>query len=344
MKSRPEHFLAAFFETFFRLISYKEKKGELLMLTRYTNYLDSLDPIRKSTKWFTDDFRRLMAINYAIHETPFDAARFEHAQAALKQKTGLFSKFRGSNNFVWLSFLDAKYEDIDSAIDEALRLDTLLDRKHFRFSMLRPFIASQLINVEEPKRRLDEASALYQTFKRNHPWLTSEEDLLSALVLVQAFDDHEALNTRIETYYEALKTELPRSNELQLVSHLLTFSELSADEVVARFLDWHAWLKSQAIAVKAEHLPPLALLSIVSAPNEKDRRDVIEITNAEKERNRWFHIHALTVALQLVAAENIKKDASDLLLHGTFTHLLAMQQAATAATTVAIISSNASSD
>lgn len=314
------------------------------MMTRYTHYLEALEGIRGATKWFTDDFRRLMAINYAMHDAPFDSKRFEHAQAVLKQKTGMFSKFRGSNNFVWLSFLDAKYEDIEPAIDEVLRLDTLLDRKHFRFSMLRPFIASQLINVDEPERRLDEASALYQTFKRNHPWLTSEEDLLSALVLVQAFDDHDALSQRIETYYEALKAQLPRSNELQLVSHLFAFSELSPDEVVTRFLDWHNWLKKQSIAVKNEHLPPLALLAIVAVPNDNDKRDLIDITNAEKEKHRWFHTHALTVALQLVAANNIKEDASDLLLHGTFAHLLAMQQAATAAATVAIISSTASSD
>ncbi|WP_215191593.1 DUF4003 family protein [Exiguobacterium sp. s7] len=314
------------------------------MLTRYTRYLEALEGIRGATKWFTDDFRRLMAINYAIHDTPFDSERFEHAQAVLKQKTGIFSKFRGSNNFVWLSFLDAKYEDIEPAIDEALRLDTLLDRKHFRFSMLRPFIASQLINVDEPERRLDEASALYQTFKRNHPWLTSEEDLLSSLVLVQAFDDHDALNERIETYYEALKAELPRSNELQLVSHLLAFSDAPPDEVVTRFLDWRTWLQGQAITVKNEHLPPLALLAIVSTPNEDDQRDLIDITNAEKEQHRWFHTHALTVALQLVAANNITEDASDLLLHGTFAHLLAMQQAATAATTVAIVSSTSSSN
>lgn len=314
------------------------------MMTRYTHYLEALEGIRGATKWFTDDFRRLMAINYAMHDAPFDSKRFEHAQAVLKQKTGMFSKFRGSNNFVWLSFLDAKYEDIEPAIDEVLRLDTLLDRKHFRFSMLRPFIASQLINVDEPERRLDEASALYQTFKRNHPWLTSEEDLLSALVLVQAFDDHDALSQRIETYYEALKAQLPRSNELQLVSHLFAFSELSPDEVVTRFLDWHNWLKKQSITVKNEHLPPLALLAIVAVPNDNDERDLIDITNAEKEKHRWFHTHALTVALQLVAANNIKEDASDLLLHGTFAHLLAMQQAATAAATVAIISSTASSD
>lgn len=314
------------------------------MMTRYTHYLDSLEAIRTATKWFTDDFRRLMAINYAIHDTPFNPERFEQAQAIVKQKTGLFSKFRGSNNLVWLSFLDAKYEDIEPAIDEALRLDTLLDRKHFRFSALRPFIASQLINVEEPELRLDEASVLYQTFKRNHPWLTSEEDLLSALVLVQAFDDHDELNTRIETYYEALKAELPRSNELQLVSHLLAFSDLPSDEVVTRFLDWRSWLQAQAIAVKNEHLPPLALLAIVSAPNTDDQRNLIEIIEAEKERHRWFHIHALTVALQLVAANNITEDASDLLLHGTFAHLLAMQQAASAAATVAIISSTSSSD
>lgn len=199
------------------------------MMTRYTHYLEALEGIRGATKWFTDDFRRLMAINYAMHDAPFDSKRFEHAQAVLKQKTGMFSKFRGSNNFVWLSFLDAKYEDIEPAIDEVLRLDTLLDRKHFRFSMLRPFIASQLINVDEPERRLDEASALYQTFKRNHPWLTSEEDLLSALVLVQAFDDHDALSQRIETYYEALKAQLPartNSNSSRTYSPLVSYHQM----------------------------------------------------------------------------------------------------------------------
>lgn len=314
------------------------------MLTRYTQYLEALEQIQAATKWeLSDDFRRLMALHYAVQRTPFSAKRFASARETLKQKTGLFSKFRGNHNLVWLSFLDAKYEDIGPAIDEALRLDTLLDRKHFRFSSLRPFLANQLINVDDPERCLDEATELYQTFKQHHPWLTSEEDLLSALVLVQVFDDPIDLNERIETYYETLKEELPKSNELQLVSHLLAFSELTQAASVERLLDWRSKLGDAGVSVKREHLPSLALLTIVAEPSSANVHAVLEIVEAEKEKQRWFNTHSVMVALQLVAAENITEEASELLLHGTFAHLLAMQQAMAAATTAAVIASTSSS-
>lgn len=313
-------------------------------MTRYDRYVEALDAIKEATKWeLTDDFRRLMAIHYAIHDTPFEASRFSNARDTLKQKTKMFSKFRGSQNLVWLSFLDAKYEDIGTAIDEALRLDTLLDRKHFRFSSLRPFLANQLINVEDPERRLDEATDLYQTFKQHHPWLTSEEDLLSSLVLVQAFDDVIDLNERIEQHYTLLKDRLPKSNELQLVSHLLTFSDFSAEEAVSRLLAWKSHLDEIQISIRREHLPALALLSIVAEPNADVIHAIQEIVNAEKEKQRWFNTHSVLVALQLVAADHITGEANDLLLHGTFAHLLAMQQAMTAATTAAVIASTSSS-
>lgn len=313
-------------------------------MTRYDRYVEALDAIKEATKWeLTDDFRRLMAIHYAIHDTPFEASRFSNARDTLKQKTKMFSKFRGSQNLVWLSFLDAKYEDIGTAIDEALRLDTLLDRKHFRFSSLRPFLANQLINVEDPERRLDEATDLYQTFKQHHPWLTSEEDLLSSLVLVQAFDDVIDLNERIEQHYTLLKNRLPKSNELQLVSHLLTFSDFSAEEAVSRLLAWKSHLDEIQISIRREHLPALALLSIVAEPNADVIHAIQEIVNAEKEKQRWFNTHSVLVALQLVAADHITGEANDLLLHGTFAHLLAMQQAMTAATTAAVIASTSSS-
>ncbi|WP_214796136.1 MULTISPECIES: DUF4003 family protein [unclassified Exiguobacterium] len=313
-------------------------------MTRYDRYVEALDAIKEATKWeLTDDFRRLMAIHYAIHDTPFEASRFSNARDTLKQKTKMFSKFRGSQNLVWLSFLDAKYEDIGTAIDEALRLDTLLDRKHFRFSSLRPFLANQLINVEDPERRLDEATDLYQTFKQHHPWLTSEEDLLSSLVLVQAFDDVIDLNERIEQHYTLLKDRLPKSNELQLVSHLLTFSDSSAEEAVSRLLAWKSHLDEIQISIRREHLPALALLSIVAEPNADVIHAIQEIVNAEKEKQRWFNTHSVLVALQLVAADHITGEANDLLLHGTFAHLLAMQQAMTAATTAAVIASTSSS-
>lgn len=314
-------------------------------MTRYTRYLEALEAIKTATKWeLTDDFRRLMAIHYAIHDTPFSAERFASARETLKQKTKFFSKFRGSHNLVWLSFLDAKYEDIGPAIDEALRLDTLLDRKHFRFSSLRPFLANQLINVDDPERRLDEATDLYQTFKQHHPWLTSEEDLLSALVLVQAFDDQVDLNERIEMHYNMLKTQLPKSNELQLVSHLFAFSELPPEEAVQRLMDWRSKLEGSHISVKREHLPSLALLAIILEPNPANLQAVSDIVAAEKETYRWFNTHSVLVALQLVAADNITEEASDLLLHGTFAHLLAMQQAMTAATTATIIASTSSTN
>ncbi|WP_214785628.1 DUF4003 family protein [Exiguobacterium sp. s183] len=313
-------------------------------MTRYERYVEALDAIKEATKWeLTDDFRRLMAIHYAIHDTPFEASRFSNARDTLKQKTKMFSKFRGSQNLVWLSFLDAKYEDIGTAIDEALRLDTLLDRKHFRFSSLRPFLANQLINVDEPERRLDEATDLYQTFKQHHPWLTSEEDLLSAFVLVQAFDDVIDLNERIEQHYTLLKDRLPKSNELQLVSHLLTFSESAPEEAVSRLLAWKSQLDDVQLSIRREHLPALALLSIVAEPNTDGVHAIQEIVNAEKDKQRWFNTHSVLVALQLVAADHITGEANDLLLHGTFAHLLAMQQAMTAATTATVIASTSSS-
>ncbi|MGE6492408.1 DUF4003 family protein [Exiguobacterium sp. NPDC077395] len=314
-------------------------------MTRYERYVEALDAIKEATKWeLTDDFRRLMAIHYAIHDTPFEASRFSNARDTLKQKTKMFSKFRGSQNLVWLSFLDAKYEDIGTAIDEALRLDTLLDRKHFRFSSLRPFLANQLINVEEPERRLNEATDLYQTFKQHHPWLTSEEDLLSALVLVQAFDDVIDLNERIEQHYSLLKDRLPKSNELQLISHLLTFSESAPEEAVSRLLAWKSQLDEVQLSIRREHLPALALLSIVAEPNADAVHAIQEIVDAEKDKQRWFNTHSVLVALQLVAADHITGEANDLLLHGTFAHLLAMQQAMTAATTAAVIASTSSSN
>ncbi|MCA0981662.1 DUF4003 family protein [Exiguobacterium aestuarii] len=313
-------------------------------MTRYERYVEALDSIKEATKWeLTDDFRRLMAIHYAIHDTPFEASRFSNARDTLKQKTKMFSKFRGSQNLVWLSFLDAKYEDIGTAIDEALRLDTLLDRKHFRFSSLRPFLANQLINVDEPEKRLDEATDLYQTFKQHHPWLTSEEDLLSALVLVQAFDDVIDLNERIEQHYTLLKDRLSKSNELQLVSHLLTFRESAPEEAVSRLLAWKSQLDDVQISIRREQLPALALLSIVAEPNTDGVHAIQEIVNAEKDKQRWFNTHSVLVALQLVAADHITGEANDLLLHGTFAHLLAMQQAMTAATTAAVIASTSSS-
>ncbi|MDE0564127.1 DUF4003 family protein [Exiguobacterium sp. B2(2022)] len=314
-------------------------------MTHYERYVEALDAIKDATKWeLTDDFRRLMAIHYAIHDTPFEASRFSNARDTLKQKTKMFSKFRGSQNLVWLSFLDAKYEDIGTAIDEALRLDTLLDRKHFRFSSLRPFLANQLINVEEPERRLNEATDLYQTFKQHHPWLTSEEDLLSALVLVQAFDDVIDLNERIEQHYSLLKDRLSKSNELQLVSHLLTFSESAPEEAVSRLLAWKSQLDDVQISIRREQLPALALLSIVAEPNADAVHAIQEIVDAEKDKQRWFNTHSVLVALQLVAADHITGEANDLLLHGTFAHLLAMQQAMTAATTAAVIASTSSSN
>lgn len=315
-------------------------------MTRYDRYVEALDAIKEATKWeLTDDFRRLMAIHYAIHDTPFEASRFSNARDTLKQKTKMFSKFRGSQNLVWLSFLDAKYEDIGTAIDEALRLDTLLDRKHFRFSSLRPFLANQLINVDHPEQRLDEATDLYQTFKQHHPWLTSEEDLLSALVLVQAFDDVIDLNERIEQHYTLLKDRLPKSNELQLVSHLLTFSDSSAEEAVSRLLTWKSHLEEVQLPIRREHLPALALLSIVTEPNLGSIHAIQEIVGAEKDKQRWFNTHSVLVALQLVAADHITTgEANDLLLHGTFAHLLAMQQAMTAATTAAVIASTSSTN
>ena len=312
-------------------------------MTRYDLYLDTFQQIKDATKWeLTDDFRRLIALHYATRGTTFDRDRFQAARDTLKQKTRMFSTFRGSNSLVWLSALDATYDPIAPAIDEALQLDAFLDRKHFRYSALRPFLASQLINVTEPKRRLDEATALYRQFKQRHPWLTSDEDLLSALVLVQAFDDHAALHERIESIYVSLKTTFSRTNELQLVSHLLAFSELAVEEATHRLLTWLDELLTRRVTVRNEQLPALALLSLVAVPDDATLTRITTIVEAEKSRQRWFNTHAVLTALQLVAADQIHDSANELVLHGTLTQLLALQQATSTAATMAVISTTSS--
>lgn len=53
-------------------------------MTRYERYVEELEAIKTATKWeLTDDFRRLMAIHYAIHDTPFEASRFSNARDLL---------------------------------------------------------------------------------------------------------------------------------------------------------------------------------------------------------------------------------------------------------------------
>lgn len=51
---------------------------------RYERYVEALETIKTATKWeLTDDFRRLMAVHYAIHDTPFEASRFSNARDLL---------------------------------------------------------------------------------------------------------------------------------------------------------------------------------------------------------------------------------------------------------------------
>lgn len=295
------------------------------------------EKVKSLSGWAVDQHIVLtITSQYVTTGQEFNAENFSRSMDAIKAKSNWLSPLRGSLLSMMAAFLDKNDSDIDSEVLKLFKKQQALRSAGFR-NTIHSYLATLLMTdnpsmyAEEAKR----AKRLYDEMKKQHKFLTSDDDYTYAVALSKRKNDPALHAKAMRTYYDALRKAGFRSgNELQWMSQVLTYIDLSFDpELVAEALHKLDRLK-ESTKVRPVHYPMIGFLTVFEIEDHKLLK-IIELTQVLEQskpfkRNREM---ALSVAIGCIVHEMTEKmDLTTVSLAASIELVLQAQQAVMAAT------------
>ncbi|MGN7386085.1 DUF4003 family protein [Sporosarcina sp. SAFN-015] len=306
------------------------------------------DKVKSLAGWSVDKNVVLTITSYYVTAAKeFDAVDFSRAMAALKERAGWFSPLRGNLLPMMAAFLTHSEDSVDEGADRLIDKQRALKQTGFR-NTIHSYLAALLMadDASRFQEEADRAKKLYDAMKKQHYFLTSDDDYAYAMLLGKKGEDPEAHAKSMRTYYDALREEGFRTgNELQWLSQVMTYMDIAFQpQLVKRAWEIYGMLRDNTKA-KPVHYPMVGFLTVFEVGDEKIR-EIIQLAEqlGQSKLFRWNKEMALSIAIGHVMhrlTENAEQ--VNVSLAASVEMILQAQQAVMAATVAAVAASSAAS-
>ena len=191
-----------------------------------TRFIENRDAVRAAFRWENEYIYPACAQVYLIADRAVDRERLESCKALVKSSTGPFSGFRGNVRLPLICMLAAGDEP-EARWDRTQRTYELLKEAFFgsQYLALAALLLSDAAAEAETPALAARGKGLYQRMKKEHPFLTGQEDSVFALLLSQSPRTDDELIEDMEACYRLLDRRFPKGDGLQSASHVLAPSE-----------------------------------------------------------------------------------------------------------------------
>ena len=188
----------------------------------------------------------------------------------LKQKTGVFSTFRGYLTAPICCMLAAG-RGPETRIEQALENYQAL-KEHFWSSQYLALSAFLLADMGVGQSALDcveRGRRLYDRMKKEHPFLTSAEDCVYAVLMAFSDKGDDALIADMEACYQLIRKRFLSANSAQSVSHVLSLSPGTPEEKTDRLFRLFDGLREAGAKYGKDYrLSTLAAVSVLDGEPE----------------------------------------------------------------------------
>ena len=258
-------------------------------------FIETRDAIRAAFRWESEYIYPACAHIFLAADRAVDRERLERCKAMVKSTTGPFSSFRGNIKLPLICMLAAGDEP-EARWEGTERTYGLLKEAFFSSEYLA--LAALILSEEVPEADIPALAArgkgLYQRMKKEHPFLTGQEDSVFALLLAQSERGDDELIDDMEACYRLLDERFPKGNALQSASHVLALSTDRPEEKARRMLAlYDGILDAGGKYGKDRQLPVLAALSLAHAPGEELVRELMEVDGLLSEQKGYKGIFGL---------------------------------------------------
>lgn len=260
-----------------------------------SQYLAAFETIRAAFKWESNLMYPVCANLYVQSGTDPEPERIKDCKRLVKQSVGIFSSFRG-NLMLPLACMLANSESPEAVWDRALSSYTAL-KQHFWGS---EYLALAAVAMTEPEgidieRVAERGRTLYERMKKEHPFLTGQEDSVFAVLLAQSEKSDDGLLSDMERCYNALSDVFPKSNAMQSASHILTLGEGDPKEKAERVIRLYGKIRSSGAKYgKNYELPVLAAASLLDTDEDELVKDILDAEERLRESKRYRGLFGFT--------------------------------------------------
>lgn len=280
-------------------------------------------------------FKKCSALSLTLKGIKADSNKINEAIKVVKDNTSIISNFRGNNLFTTAVTISYE-EDMDSAFKEVDNIYNKLKKlfpssQYLVLAAIVIFNARNRINIDEATKN---TRVIYDDMKKNHKFLTGEEDISSAAMIATTSSNIEGSLDKIEEYYKTLKENgFSSGNNLQGLSHMLSLFNGSVKANVENVLMAEEALKDKNVPIKGTSLPLLSIVAVVTNDFDNFAEEVSDISEKLKNEKGFGNFSLGTnirnmIALGLVAsyyAEKLNDEEKSNLINTTNNIALTIQ-------------------
>ncbi len=316
-------------------------------------FLTIYQELKGAFKWKADK-KVLMLVSsmYVINGRAFDLERFNEISKHIQTQVGAFNTLRSSSErFSIAAMLDIKCDEPEVGFQSYLDLYELLVSGGFRRGMFTYIAAVVLFSSNVAPTNYEEIGAkaqdVYKAMKKEHRFLTSQDDYPLSVLLATRNEEISILMERVEGYYHQLhQLGFRKGNDLQFLSHILSLvPEGNATQLSQRCLDIYETITTLWKKPKSLLYPTIGMLALTDEGqlNLKEVMVIAERLNSEKDF-KWDKDLNFMFAVNLLISEKMEDPTvSNTGMMTTIEVILQAQQAAMVASMTAVSAAAATS-
>ena len=258
-------------------------------------FIETRDAVRAAFRMENEYIYPVCAQIFLAADKPVEAERLDRCKTLVKSSTSVFSSFRGNVKLPLLCMLAAG-DDPEERWDRTRRYYALLKESFYgsEYLALGAMLLSDAVQEEDVPALAARGKGLYQRMKKEHPFLTGQEDSVFALLLSQSARSDDELIEDMERCYELLKERFPGGDGLQAASHVLALSsEIPVDKTFRMIGIFNAIEEAGGKYGKDWQLPILAALSLGQRFQEDLARELLEIDALLSKRKGYKGVFGL---------------------------------------------------
>ena len=278
-------------------------------------YLEVFEGLRRRKRWSTGiEILRFAALTLAATDVADPGSELEETAKALAKEAGGFSPLSSAMRHAVAAILIRR--GLDPATTVHRTKETLTAFKEFKLtrSGMHPLLAALILVLDvdggtPSQDTIARMKAIIDRWDKDHWFLTGADDYPMAAMHATRDISVEQLGMEVEQIYQLLrKAKFSSGEQLQLVSHLLVFSDQGPREAAQRFERTAKALKKAKQRVWQSHYDEVALLVLSGSHGEEVVPRVIEYRDRLRAvKPRPTADIAFSLAAGVVLAEEAKR-------------------------------------
>ena len=243
------------------------------------DFIENRDIIKKTLKFESQYIIPVAANEFCAAGVKADAEKLSECKKIIKKNSGFASYLKGNILPVFAAKLSVA-DDIEAQFNKVTEMYAIL-KEHYKKSEYLALFATFLAEkttVEKAENIAERGRTRYNMMKKEHPFLTSNEDSIMSGFMASSEKDDKQLIDETEKCYDLLRKKFSDKNAVQTVSHILAIADGTAEEKVERVCRMYDMFKDAGRKFgKHYELSSLAAISVIDADEKELVDTVIEI-------------------------------------------------------------------